>query len=251
VAANTCCHDPRVKAVMILAGNPSTYPGGSYDYTTNPPVLVMHGTADAQMAYNPAVVAFNQMQSPKVFVSLTGATHGEWLRSDDPNFPTTVDVTVAFLNAELRGPGLTGETFDGMATSGVEITVSADGTETSTVATLPEPEVNRVASMTPNSGLSAGQTVTVNWSGFLPGKSVNVLQCAEGPPGDASVCDLKRAQLLVPDPTGSGSVEFTILDGPVGTGTCDAQHNTCVIRVNDAGLMDPDATIFLPITLAP
>jgi hypothetical protein len=128
--------------------------------------------------------------------------------------------------------------------------VSTGDTAAQSVATLPEPEVNRVASVNPSTGLSAGQTVKVEWSGFLPGKSVNVLQCAEGSPGDASPCDLQRAQLLVPNPTGSGSVEFTILEGSVGAGTCDAQHNTCVIRVNDAGLMDPDATITVPITLA-
>ena len=46
-------------------------------------------------------------------------------------------------------------------------------------------------------------------------------------------------------------MELVIVAGPVGTGVCDATVDDCVIAVNDAGLLEPEATIRIPISFAP
>lgn len=44
---------------------------------------------------------------------------------------------------------------------------------------------------------------------------------------------------------------MVIIAGPVGTGICDATVDDCVIAVNDSGILEPDATIRIPISFAP
>ena len=92
--------------------------------------------------------------------------------------------------------------------------------------------------------------MTVSWSGYTPGKVVNVVQCSGGATGGNDLCDLTKGKILQPDPTGEGSLPLEIIVGSVGTGTCDATTTDCVIVVNDGGLQDPDATIRIPISLA-
>jgi len=55
--------------------------------------------------------------------------------------------------------------------------------------------------------------------------------------------------VLIPDPTGSGQLEMAVIVGKVGNGVCDAS-NPCTILVNDAGLQDPAAFVYFPITFA-
>jgi hypothetical protein len=52
---------------------------------------------------------------------------------------------------------------------------------------LPEPETNQQAFLSADNHLTDGQIITVTWSGFLPGKTANILQCAgDGTEGAAS-----------------------------------------------------------------
>lgn len=109
------------------------------------------------------------------------------------------------------------------------------------------------ATVTPDTGLSNGQTVTVRWSGYTPGKVVNVLQCSKFDIATASSagCSFTNAKVLHPDPTGSGSLTLQVIAGVVGNGTCDAAHPGCSIVVNNGSSIDPSESRQLPISFAP
>ena len=93
--------------------------------------------------------------------------------------------------------------------------------------------------------------MVVRWSGYLTGQTVNVVQCSQGALRDPKACDFTHAKILYPNPTGVGSVEIVVVAGPVGTGVCDATVDDCVITVNDSGILEPEATIRIPISFAP
>jgi len=92
--------------------------------------------------------------------------------------------------------------------------------------------------------------VTVHWSGYTPGKVVNILQC-NGTNRDltnSSACDYANAKLLQPDPTGEGKVQLTIVEGTVGDGVCDAKHAGCFVVVNNASSSDPRDNVIVDLT---
>jgi hypothetical protein len=94
--------------------------------------------------------------------------------------------------------------------------------------------------------------VTVAWSGYTPGKVVNVLQC-NGSNRDMSKsneCDYSKAAILHPDPTGEGSLQLEIVEGPIGTSACDATHQGCFIVVNNASSTDLKDSVQVDITFA-
>ena len=51
VTANTCCRDDRIDAAAVLSGTPTPFGDGEYVYDDAPPVLLVHGTADVQVAH--------------------------------------------------------------------------------------------------------------------------------------------------------------------------------------------------------
>ena len=80
-----------------------------------------------------------------------------------------------------------------------------------------------------------GQLVTVTWSGYSPGKVINILECNGGDRAltNGAACDYPHAYLLKPNPTGAGSTQrLPIVVGQVGDGICDAKHPGCFIIVN-------------------
>jgi hypothetical protein len=48
----------------------------------------------------------------------------------------------------------------------------------------------------------------------------------------------------------SSTSTIGIIEGPVGTGVCDATHDNCVIIVNDGGSLTPGASVRIPISFA-
>ena len=117
-----------------------------------------------------------------------------------------------------------------------------------TIPIPPQPKTDLHATVTPSTNLSNGQTVTVHWSGYLPGKTVNVVECSSD---SAAGCNIAGGRILTPDPTGTGTTTLTIVEGKIGTGICGADHLGCQVAVNDAGLETPSATIRIPITFGP
>ncbi len=85
-----------------------------------------------------------------------------------------------------------------------------------------------------NSGLKNGQTVTVTGSGFTPGDSVYAVECLKGATGQSS-CDLTTATAITVNTDGTlPSTSFKVVTGAVASGTCGttaANARNCVIAV--------------------
>jgi fermentation-respiration switch protein FrsA (DUF1100 family) len=249
VAANTCCADPRVKAAVALAGDPLPFPGGRWDYAHAPPLLLVHGTDDELVTYQASVDVFNRARPPKGIVTISGGGHGDPVSPEAPAFPQVVRATTDFFDGYLKGDAAA--LADLAETGGGTVTVRFVRTPGAKV-TLPTTTTaarTRRASATPRTNLRDGQPVTVEWSGFTPGATINIVQCASADAG-AAACDLKHGLILRPNPTGSGSLALAIVVGPVGDGTCDAAHRGCVIVVNDGGSLDRSASVRIPLTFA-
>ena len=210
----------------------------------------MHGTDDQLVSYAEGVGVFHGIPGPKRLITIEGGDHGSWFGAEATVHDEVATVTTDFLLAHL--------TDDTVAHSRLEAGRSSPdasfvyGPEPGTTVTVPSPatDADRTATVDPSTGLTDGQVVTVTWDGYLPGGTVNVIQCAAGGTEGASLCDLTQGRILQPNPTGAGSIELEIIVGPVGEGTCTAATDDCVVAVNDSGLSDPDATIRIPISLA-
>ena len=250
IGANSCCRDIRIDAVIGIAGPPAPF-NGEYDFTTTPPMLLVHGTEDAAILYETSVVLFNQISAVKGLLTLVGGDHGAGL-SPDSEFFNDVSTTVAdFLAVVLDSDDAAAIRLgQSRSTPRAELVFAAEPDSGVTIE-VDAVETNRMASAEPSTGLVDGQTVTVSWSGYLPGQTVNVLQCSQGGLEGSEVCDFTHAKILHPNPTGEGSVEMVIIAGPVGTGVCDATVDDCVIAVNDSGILEPGATIRVPLSFAP
>ncbi len=252
LAANTCCHDARVKAAIVFSGDTETYAHGRFDYALAPPILFVHGDADALVPYESSVDAFNQARGPKGLVTVIGGGHGATVDPSTAAFESIVRATTDFFDAYVAGrAGAASRIVHDAAPGKTRVVFDATAGSSSTVPTTAPPPVRvHHAQATPTTGLTNGASVSVRWSDYTPGKTVNIVECSQRDTLDASACDLKHAALLLPDPTGSGSGSISIVAGPVGTGTCDAAHPNCAVIVNDGGSLDPAASVRIPIAFA-
>ncbi len=252
LATNTCCHDARVKAAVVMAGDALTFPDGSPDFAAAPPLLFVHGTADTLVPYEASVDAFNAAQGPKGLLTIPAGDHGSPVALAGKAFTSVMRATTDFFRAYLEHDDTAEARIAKDATAGAAtIVFDATAGSKTTIPTSPTSAPRSLqATATPHDGLVDGQSVTVTWSGYTPGKTVNVVQCSERVGTDATACDLKHGAILHPDPTGSGSVAITVVTGAVGTGVCDAAHSQCVIVVNDGGSLEPTASVRVPISFA-
>jgi dienelactone hydrolase len=247
--ANSCCREPRAKAAVVFAGTTGPYAGGEYDLADAPPLLLVHGTKDLQLAYEGAVTMFNDARGPKGLLTLTGQDHGKWL-AKGAVLDGVADATTSFLDAYLRGDTEAANALAAFKAPGMTLKWVPEEGSTMTIPTVPRPEGKRSATATPTTGLTDGQLVTVSWKGFNRNGTINIVQCSgDGKTGGTAACDLNDAYILRPDPTGEGTAQIDMVVGPVGTGTCDATH-PCMIVVNDSALTAEEAIIRIPVTFA-
>jgi dienelactone hydrolase len=247
LVGNTELRDKRIDAAAILAGTAQKFPEGKYDLAHLPPVLFVHGTNDDLVPYSAAITGFNGARGPKGLLSVTGGDHGSSAS------PVVYDATTDFFDGYLRGDAAARGRLPDDQTAGTTTMkfVAAKGS-TATVPTITTPTVHLKATVTPRKNLHGGQMVTVAWSGYTPGKVVNVLQC-NGSNRDMSKsneCDYSKAAILHPDPTGEGSLQLEVVEGPIGTGACDATHQGCFIVVNNASSTDLKDSVQVDITFA-
>jgi dienelactone hydrolase len=244
---NSCCRDPRVKAAEVLSGDPEAYPDGRYDYSGNPPMLIVHGTSDVLLPYEQMVGVFNSAKGPKGLLALQGAGHTDWFAPSSKWFTTALKTTTDFFDSYLRDDkaALSRLSVDGQSGVGSVHVAAAPGSTTK-IAIPAQPKTHRTAAATPTRNLTDGETVIVRWSGYLPGKVVNILQCSSA---SQTGCDIAAGRILTPDPGGSGTVTLKVKTGKVGSGVCDHAHE-CQVVVNDAGLQAPSASIRIPISFA-
>jgi predicted esterase len=262
LVANTCCRDTRVKAAVVMAGTTEGLGRGQYDLAEAPPLLVVSDLHDGLVPYSDAVAVFNQARGPKALLALrwdprsdtTGST--AHMASSGVVGPTSIAVissTTAFFDAYLKHEHAARQNVaaDGRTSQSTVHTAWTQGSR----STLSLPKVVAAdlhATVTPSTGLHNGQTVTVRWSGYTPGKVVYVLECStvEISTASSAGCSFAHAAILHPDPTGSGSVDLDIGTGAIGNGMCDATHS-CYVVVNNASSTDPAGSKVVTIRFAP
>ena len=172
-----------------MAGTTEGLGRGSYQLTKAPPLFVVSDVHDGLVPYADAVAVFNQARGPKALLALhwdsssdsTGSTaHMAASGVIGPTSGPVIKSTTDFFNAFLKHEhgALQAVSANGHSSLSVVHAAWTPGSR----ATLPVPEqaaVHLHASVTPNTGLHDGETVTVRWSGYTPGKVVNILECSQ------------------------------------------------------------------------
>jgi hypothetical protein len=102
--------------------------------------------------------------------------------------------------------------------------------------------------VTPNTGLTAGQTVSIQGSGYTPGLTLYAVECL-ATATDITGCDTGSATLVTESATGTFTQPFVVVTGTVGNGTCGTTSSdlTCIIEVADEAKTNTAAA---PITFA-
>ena len=102
LASNTCCHDARVKAVVLLSGAELAWFNGTYYSTLPVPMLAVQGTADDINPPPCSVQLYDQAPQPKYYLSMIGQSHkGPYLYAGQPQ-NIVAQVSIDFLNAYLK-----------------------------------------------------------------------------------------------------------------------------------------------------
>jgi hypothetical protein len=195
------------------------------------------------------VDVFNQAHAPKGLLTVVGGGH---VSPVDPNgraFGSVVQATTDFFDRYLKDDQGALERMQQATERGVTTLTFVAEPGRHVVLPVPKTTIGHLlATVTPTRGLSDGQAVTVAWEGYTPNVSINVVECSKSVPTQATDCDLHNAEILRPDPTGSGSLSFTVTTGTVGTGTCGATHPGCVIVVNQGASLVAAASVIVPIS---
>jgi hypothetical protein len=101
---------------------------------------------------------------------------------------------------------------------------------TTTTAAAPKQTVT----VTPATGLTDGQTVTVVGKGFTPGATnIGITECADkGDQTGAGDCNIPGIKTAVPDASGTVTVQFVVKKGPFGASSiiCSATVK-CLVSV--------------------
>jgi dienelactone hydrolase len=249
LVANTCCLDHRIKAAVVMSGDPITFPTGTVDTAAAPPILLVHGNADPTVPYVSSVDVFNEAHPPKGLLTILGGNHDSPVDPTGKAFASVVRATTDFFDRYLRRDTAALDRLHHDTRRGVTTLTFVSQPGRHVVLPVPKTTVGHLhASVTPTAGLTGGQAVSVSWNGYTPGQSINILECSKSPPTQATDCDLHQAVILHPDPTGTGTLPFTVTTGTVGSGVCGATHPGCVIVVNQGGSLDPAASVIVPIS---
>jgi dienelactone hydrolase len=254
LVANTCCYDARVKAAIVMAGTTEGFPPGHYDFSKAPPLLLVHGTADQLIPYRSAPLIYNEARGPKGVLTLEGGSHDAAGGGDPRSATAVIRTTTDFFETYLTGNRaarrrLSADGHSSNTTIALDLTSGSRG---AAIAVPPVPVVHLQASVSPNHHLTSGEVVTVHWSGYTPGKVINILECShvDISTGSSAGCSFANAGLLHADPTGHGRFTMHIITGEVGNDPCDAAHS-CFIAVNNASSLAVSNTKSLRITFAP
>ena len=109
VGVNSCCADPRIRAVVSIDGIELPFGTGTF-FTGRPlPLLLLHGDADQTVPYASSQRIFADAPSPKYFVTLHGAPHTSFRQATTsaepapPWEPVVVASVTDFLDRYLKG----------------------------------------------------------------------------------------------------------------------------------------------------
>jgi fermentation-respiration switch protein FrsA (DUF1100 family) len=79
VAYNSCCADRRIKAAIPISGIEAGFPGGTFVYRPGPPLLLIHGDADATVPYRGSENAYRAASPPKYLLTILKGPHTPFL----------------------------------------------------------------------------------------------------------------------------------------------------------------------------
>ncbi len=104
IAANTCCSDPRVRAVAVLSGAEWPPMPGGYFRTAPVPILFTQGSDDT---VNPPILSVNMYQqdpsTERYYLDLLGADHTTPYWGANPAERVVAQVTLDFFGRYLLG----------------------------------------------------------------------------------------------------------------------------------------------------
>src|SRR3954447_9458462 len=134
----------------------------------------------------------------------------------------------------------------GGSTSSDTTTTKPKSTSTTTKAPA------QTVTITPSTGLTNGQTVTVVGKGYKPGATnIGANECADkGAQTGAGDCDLGGTKTAVPDASGTVTIQFVVNKGPFGANqiVCSATQK-CLVSVSEL-TASPTQEADAPITFA-
>ena len=123
------------------------------------------------------------------------------------------------------------------ATTPPPATTTAPATASATAtSSAPAPSGHQKVTVTPATGLKSGQKALVQASGFSPGESLVVTQCAaKGAATGPGDCDLNGMQSVTADASGQVKLNLTVTKGPFGANNivCGPAQ-ACLISVTQA-----------------
>ncbi|HEX2118540.1 MAG TPA: dienelactone hydrolase family protein [Acidimicrobiales bacterium] len=105
VAGNTCCHDARIKAAVVLAGRETPFGAGQFWARIITPILLVHGDDDHNVVYADGKRAFANAPPPRFLLTVLGGDHGTPY-TGDPSHPQAglvTEATLDFLDHFLHG----------------------------------------------------------------------------------------------------------------------------------------------------
>jgi len=116
---------------------------------------------------------------------------------------------------------------------------SAPALTTTTTTTAPPttpPAGSQQVTVTPATGLSSGQHVTVSASGFSPNEALVVTECAaKGAATGPGDCNLSGMATTSSDSSGHVEVDFVVTKGPFGgNGIVCGPAQPCLVSVTQA-----------------
>jgi fermentation-respiration switch protein FrsA (DUF1100 family) len=100
--SSTCCADERIDVGVVYAGDATDFADHGF-VRDAPPLLFIHGDADAVVSYDSGRDAYQDATGPKAFITLTGADHTSSFFDDSGAHGKVVSAaTIAFLRWKLR-----------------------------------------------------------------------------------------------------------------------------------------------------
>ena len=108
LAGNTCCHDSRVGAAVVLAGREMPFGRGAFWLRIRMPILLVHGEFDASVAYADGRRAFANAPPPRFLITIVAGDHGRPFRGDRDDVQSRIvtETTLHFFDHYLKAvPG--------------------------------------------------------------------------------------------------------------------------------------------------
>jgi dienelactone hydrolase len=105
LAGNTCCHDDRVDAAVVLAGREMPFPQGQFWFRIRTPLLLVHGEDDGVVPYADGRRAYTNAPPPRFLVTIIAGDHGKPFTGspDDAQAQVVTNASLDFFDHYLRG----------------------------------------------------------------------------------------------------------------------------------------------------